>query len=303
MNIRFKFYLKSRSQNKAEAISLAENLEYYEENDFYIVKFESIYDEDLLKFCRLLASVKGSEVLIDDQEPIEALDFYKKVKCENKTICKGICKNVRLGNRAIDKFTLLNPITDGIMYTENGYLIDSIIDYLDETDDPNRFKLNKEMLLGDVKQKTELEGRLCDKFDLARLESEIKTLPDEIIYEEKDTEFPLDKILTSCELDDKMIAEDMIKCSKIISLNHSYVGLLKVKGENVLIQNFPDISTVLLVKYNLQEENLEEEREKPIIQKKGDWFAVKNSYMQLYFQLFDENPNVIEDKMKELRKL
>ena len=78
MNVRFKFYLKSRSQNKAEAISFAENLKPDEENDFYIIKFDSFHDENLLKLCRLLEGTKGSDVLIDDQEPIKASSFYSK---------------------------------------------------------------------------------------------------------------------------------------------------------------------------------------------------------------------------------
>ncbi|TXT62006.1 MAG: hypothetical protein BAJALOKI3v1_700027 [Promethearchaeota archaeon] len=100
MKVSLKYNSKSSGQYVPQANKLSESLEYEQEGKHYIVRFDDIDDPKLEKLYSYVSTLKGTAILLGNEEEISARDFFNVVKCESKLLCDGICKHGRIGNRS-----------------------------------------------------------------------------------------------------------------------------------------------------------------------------------------------------------
>ena len=319
MIVKFQFNSRSSGQNVPEAISLANNLNAKLENRFYVMEFDSPQDKNLQKLYQLVGGLKGSIITLDDGEPINASKFFNTVDCQEKLLCKGLCKHVRVGYYPIDQFliAIAPSIENGVLRTSSVEMIRNLSNFLEPINE-NHFKFNKELFLRHTIEETILENQFCDIFELNNLKVEIEKLPDEIeLTAREDMEFEegddlseeslLINFFASCEIDGKMNLSDIITCSKAISLLTQNGTLTRIHDSDVMIQSFPEIKQVILIKIIPQEVEMEDDKDKElevdIIKKEKEFFSIKNPTVEVYFQLYDENDSNIGERFKLLQRL
>ncbi|MBA7557951.1 hypothetical protein ES705_50735 [subsurface metagenome] len=107
-------------------------------------------------------------------------------------------------------------------------------DFLEMVEE-NRFRFNKDRFLEYFQRETEMQHKFCKKFKLEKTKKEIEKLPEEIQLvprEELDEyegrfgegfgrENVIKTILTHCNLSSKLSFNDVLQCSKAMSLLQS----------------------------------------------------------------------------------
>ncbi|MFX0141031.1 MAG: hypothetical protein ACFFDN_45755 [Candidatus Hodarchaeota archaeon] len=323
MKITFQFNSKSRGQNIPEALAIAERCGGIIENKFYKINFASPEDENFEKLFNLVGDLKGSSVHIDDGDPINARKFFYAVNCQNKLLCKGVCNHVQFGYFSLEQFDLNygDYIENGVLMVGDERMIQYLTDFLEPIDE-RRFKINKDSFLNYFIKETEMEAQFCSKFNLDIVKSEIEKLPNEIqlisreeyIERYEPEKFDIDNfiktILMNCEIDSKFSLEDILNCSKALTLLTGPSRENRIENSNVLVYSFPNIDKHVLLKINLFEEGDVSEREeeegeeiKDIITKENDLFCVKTSFYELYFQLFEKMSTKAEEAFNILKKI
>lgn len=319
MKVKFQFNSRSSGQSVPEAISLANNLRAKLENKFYVIEFDSPQDKNLQRLYQLVGGLKGSIITLDDGEPINASKFFNTINCQEKLLCKGICKHVRMGYYPIDQFLIsaTPSIENGVLHTSDVGMVRYLSNFLEPINE-NRFKFNKELFLRHAIEETILEIQFCDKFDVNNLKVEIERLPDEIeLITREDMEFEegeredlgegLINFFASCEIDNKMEISDIITCSKAISLLTQNGTLTRIHDSDVIIQSFPEINIVILMKIIPQEVEVGDDEDKEpgvdIIKKEKGFFSIKNPTAKVYFQIYNENDSNIGEHLKQLQQL
>ncbi|HEC39615.1 hypothetical protein LCGC14_1280900 [marine sediment metagenome] len=317
MRIEFKFNSKSSGQNVPEAIRLAEKHGAVIENKFYKINFESQENKDLKKLFELVGNLKGSAISVNGEESVVANKFFYAVNCPEKLLCKGICKHIGIGYNNIEDFLEKNSenIENGIFSTSDENLIRFMSDYLEDLGE-DKFKIDRDRFLEYFRIETEMEEKFCKKFDLTKVENEIEKLPKEIIlvpYEEIEEEYVfsevekmIEKILIHCEISSEMSFNDVLRCSKAVSLLFGRLISTVIEDTDVYIFSFPSLKQIILAKL-LFDEKLNEEQEEEelgyIITKVDNIFCASNPYSKLYFNLFNEDDPSIQEHFEKLKSL
>ncbi len=319
MRIEFKFNSKSSGQNVPEAIRLAEKLGGVIKDRFYKINFESPENKDLRKIFELVGNLKGSAISINGEEPVVAQKFFYAVNCPEKFLCKGICKHVLIGYDNIDEFMEKNSenTINGILSTSDQDLIRYMSDYLEVLGE-DKFRIDKTRFMEYLHIEIEMEKKFCENFDLIKVENEIEKLPkeinlvpyEEIEEDEYEEDFTVEKviqaILTHSDMSSEMSFNDVLLCSKTVSLLFRSIISTGVVDADVNIFSYPSLNQIILVKLlydkRIQEE-LDEEDPGYIITKVENIFCASNSYSKLYFILFNEDDHTIQEHFEKLKSL
>ena len=232
-------------------------------------------------------------------------------------LCKGICKHIGIGYNNIEDFLEKNSenIENGIFSTSDENLIRFMSDYLEDLGE-DKFKIDRDRFLEYFRIETEMEEKFCKKFDLTKVENEIEKLPKEIIlvpYEEIEEEYVfsevekmIEKILIHCEISSEMSFNDVLRCSKAVSLLFGRLISTVIEDTDVYIFSFPSLKQIILAKL-LFDEKLNEEQEEEelgyIITKVDNIFCASNPYSKLYFNLFNEDDPSIQEHFEKLKSL
>jgi len=113
-------------------------------------------------------------------------------------------------------------------------------------------------------------------------------------------------VLNNCVIDSKLSIEDILNCSKAISLLSFPTRGNMIQNTDVWVYSFPYIDKFILMKLNIHEHvpEITDDKEKiDVITKEKNLFYVKNSYLKLYFQVFDSNDPAAKDYYKILKNL
>ena len=76
MKIKFQFNARSSGQGVPEALTMAKKCGGVLENKFYVIEFNDPHDKNLGRLFNLVGNLKGSVILIDDGEPVNAVKFF-----------------------------------------------------------------------------------------------------------------------------------------------------------------------------------------------------------------------------------
>ncbi|MFX1504677.1 MAG: hypothetical protein ACFFDC_01060 [Promethearchaeota archaeon] len=318
MRIEFKFNSKSSGQNVPEAIRLAEKHNGIIEDRYYKINFDSPEEKDLKKLFELVGNLKGTAISVNGEEPVVAHKFFYAVNCPEKFLCKGVCRHVRIGYKNIEEFLEINSenIEDGVLSTSDDNLIRRMADFLEILGE-DKFQIDKSRFLEYFLLETEMEEKFCEKFNLTKIENEIEKLPKEIklvpseeIEEKFEDEFAFEKeiqrILTHSEISAKMAFEDVLHCSKAISLLFRGMISTGIEDEDVGIFSYPSLNQIILTKILFDEQVYDDQEELEIdyvITKADNFFCASNPYSKLYFKLFDEDDPSIQEYFEKIKKL
>jgi len=323
MKIKFQFNSKSSGQGVPEAISLAKKCGGYLDNKFYVIEFDDPKDRNLGKLFDLVGNLKGSVIMLDDGEPINAGQFFYAVYCQDKLLCKGICKHMRLEYYPVDEFTKahISDIEGDILKTSNTNLFRQLTDFLEPISD-TQFQFNKSLFLEFADSFLTMERQFCEKFDFDKFTEFIQTFPSKIelisseelefedTYEEQyEEEQGIAYILPECDIDNLLPFESIIRCSKAISLLSRFTKPSRISNSNISIYSYPEINKIIFVKLQVkdvnsyaEEQEVEEEKTYVIKDHQG-FFIVKNDLFELFFQIYEDSDPSIENQFKYLRNL
>ncbi len=318
MKINFKFNSKSSSQNIQEAKRLAEKCGGVLEGKLYSIDFDSFNDKDLEQLFFLIGHLKGSVITIDGSEPFNAAKLFNVVNCRDKLLCKGSCNHITFGYYPLAQFNLQYGayIKEGVLSTSDPSLITQISKFLDPIDDTH-FKVNKELYLKYLNEITELENQFCEKYDKEKIKEEIAKLPEkvELVSEERafeQEEYTGDdtiirQILSAAEIDDKFSFDEILDCSKSVSLLLNTVKGHYINNTDVLIYYHPYVNKFVLAKLKVLEDEFnnsdEEEEIADIITKEEGIYCIKDSYKELYFKAFDIQDGQAQKYYEFIRKM
>jgi len=288
MIIEFRFNSKSSGQNVPEAIRIAERCGGFIQDKFYKIKFDDPENKDLKKLFELVGNLKGTVIVMGDEEPVVAHKFFNAVNCPEKLLCKGTCRHVRLGYYDILSFLeyYSENIENNVFSTTEQVLITYLTDFLEELEE-NRFKLNKEVFLDYFKRETEMENKFCQKYNINKAQEAIDKLPDEIKLnpyeeppeyiekygeEELEVEDMIRTILAHCEISSKLTISEIIECSKAITYLITADAITPLENTDILISSFPESKQIIFAKLNFDEDfeqidELEDEEIKYIVTK------------------------------------
>ncbi len=314
LKITFQFNSRSSGQNVPAAKAIAEKCNGIIEDRFYKIQFDSPEDDNLKRLYELVGKLKGSQISIDDGEPISAPKIFNAVNCQSKLLCKGLCNHVLFGYYPINQIAEIytDYIEKGVLSISDERLIRRLSNFLVPIEE-NRFRINKELFLTHFQSETEMESILCPKYKLKKIESEIDKLPDEIILkpeeEEENLETFIKNILTNCEIDSDLPFEDILNCSKavfIILLCEG--GGIPLQNTDIYILSFPLIKDLnVLLKLIIPEDTpeLSEESElKKVVIKENDLYFIKTPLYRIYFQIFSDNDlSKADASFKQLKKI
>ena len=313
MNILFQFNSRSSGQNVPAAKAIANRCGGIIEDNSYKIQFSSPEDENLNQLYELVGNLKGSQISIDEGEPVDARKFFIAANCEQKLLCKGLCSHVRFGYYPLEQFLEQTGdfIEEGCFSVYEERVIQMLSNFLEPTGE-NRFKINKPLFLEYFNKQTEIEQRFCANFDFEKIKAEIEKLPNEIQLitreeytdryqpEEFDLVNWLKTFLVSCEIDSKLSFNEILECSETVGLILSASRPIGIENTDTLLYSFPYIKRFLLLKANIMEEGdnfeLEDEEEgeereevKPLIYKENDFYVVKTNFVELYFIAFKKS--------------
>ncbi len=322
MIIEFRFNSKSSGQNVPEAIRIALKCGGFIEDRFYKIKFDDPQDKNLKNLFALVGNLKGTAIILEDEEPVIARKFFNAVNCPEKLICKGTCQHVKFGYYDILDFLDAHSesIENNVFSTSEHNIIRYLSDFLEEVEE-NRFKVNKELFLNYFRQETDMENKFCKKYNIHKAQEAIQKLPDEIklipyeesqeylekYEEELDIESMIRGILRHSEISTELTIPEIIECSKTITyLITAY--FISLENSDVLISSFPELKLISFTKLILDEDyehidELEDEQMKYIVAKEKEFFCASNPFSKLYFRLFQEQDNTLKDKLEMLKKL
>lgn len=321
MKIKFQFNARSSGQGVPEALTLAKKCGGVLDNKFYVIEFDDPRDKNLVRLFKLVGSLKGSVILVNDGEPVNAVKFFSTVNCQDKLLCKGACKHFKLGYYHVDQFAQIHsPNIEGeVLKTSSPALFRFLSNFLEPIDD-NQFKFNKQLFLENANIELSMERQFCDKFDFSKFTDYVNNLPSEmelISAEELEDSYGeryeedqgIAYILSKCQLDNDLPFKTIVRCSKAISLLFRFTEPIRMSDSDISIYSFPEIDKIILVKLivseveSFSEEPANDEERTYIIKEKQGFFTVKNDAFELYFQIFEESNPDSEEYFKNLRKL
>ena len=323
MKVEFKFNSRSSGQNVPEAIRLAEKRGGYKEDKFYKVYFDSPEDMDLDKLFKLVGGLKGTAISLDGNEPVVAHKFFYAVNCQEKLICKGICRHLGFYCYNLDTFVdeHSDSIENDVFTTSEEHLITSLTSFLEMVEE-NKFRLNKTLFFEFFQEETEMERRFCNKYHLKNIETAIEKLPNEIKlvpeevedygeeFELEETEdrieYIISSILTESKLSSELPFKDILLCSKTVGLLQGGSSALTVEKTDIVVYSFPSINKVIIAKllvFSNSPDELEEDELSYTIKKQNEFFVTANPHSKLYFQLFEEDDAMLEGYFEKLRNI
>ncbi len=321
MKIKFKFNAKSSGQGVPEALTIANKCGGVLDNKFYVIEFDDPRDKKLGKLFNLVGNLKGSVILVNDGEPVNAVKFFSTVNCEDKLLCKGVCKHFKLGYYHVDQFAQIHsPNIEGeVLKTSSPALFRFLSNFLEPISD-NQFKFNKQLFLDNAKVELSIENQFCEKYDFSKFTDYVNALPSvmELIsteeltdsYEENyEEDQGIAYILPECDIDNKLPFNSIIRCSNAISLLSRFTKPSRLADSDITIYSFPEVKKIILVKLivneieSYAEEHDNEEEKTFIITEEQGFFTVKNDLFELNFQIYEESDPTIEDHYGILRKL
>ncbi len=323
MRIEFKFNSRSSGQGVPEAIKLAEKSGGIIVNKYYKINFDSSDDKNLRKLFELVGNLKGSAISLNGGGFVGARRFFYAVNCPEKLLCRGICRHVQFGYHDIHNFLDMNSenIENGIFSTSEENLIKYMTDFL-EMGEENQFVIDKKRFLEFFQIETEMEERFCEKYNIVKVEEELGKFPNEIKlvpYEEEqyDHEYHLEPkelgvenvaqtIIDYSKLSIELSSEEMIECSKALTLLISNGVPISVENADVVIYSFPLINKFILSKFVLisnYPDELDDEELNYIVKKDNVFFCASSSHSKLYFKLFDEDDSKIEEYFEILKEI
>jgi hypothetical protein len=324
MKIKFQFNARSSGQGVPEALTLAKKCGGVLDNKFYAIEFDDPRDKNLERLFNLVGNLKGSVILVDDGEPVNAVKFFYAVNCQDKLLCKGACKHLQLEYYSVDQFALAHSadIKGEVLQTSDPDLVRALSDYLEPISD-TLFKFDKQLFLDQANTSLAMEREFCEKFDFIKFTDYVNALPSEIelispeelpdAYEERYEEGQgIAYILPECDIDDKLPLDSILRCSKAISLLSRFTKPNRIANSDVTVYSFPELNKIIFVKLIVNEVESysdetngddEENEEILIITEEEGFFTVKSDLFELYFQIFGESDPNIEERLKKLRKL
>lgn len=324
MKIKFQFNARSSGQGVPEAINTAKKCDGVLENKFYVIEFDDPRDKKLGKLFNLVGNLKGSVILVNDGEPVNAVKFFSAVNCQDKLLCKGACKHFKLGYYYVDQFAQIHsPNIEGeVLKTSSPALFRFLSNFLEPIND-NQFKFNKQLFLDNANIELAIESQFCEKYDFSKFTDYVNNLPSEMelisaeeledSYKERyEEDQGIAYILPECDIDNKLRFESIVRCSKAISLLSRFTKPSRISDSDITLYSFPEVNKIILVKLIVNEvesypnepnDNEEGDEEPYIITEEEGFFTVKSDIFELYFQIFDESNPGIEEHFKNLRKL
>ena len=323
MKIKFQFNARSSGQGVPEALKIAKKCDGVLENKFYVIEFDDPRDKKLGKLFNLVGNLKGSVILVNDGDPVNAVRFFSAVNCQDKLLCKGACKHFKLGYYPVDQFTQMNsPYIKGeVLKTSNPTLFRLLSNFLEPISD-TQFKFNKQLFLDNANIELAMERQFCEKYDFSKFTNYVNTLPSvmELISAEElrnsnkeryEDEKGIAYILPECDIDNKLPFKSIIRCSNAISLLSRFTKPSRLVDSDIKIYSFPEVKKIIFVKllinklYTEEFENdeAEEDEESIIITEEEGFFTVKHDAFELHFQIFDDSDPHIEMDFKKLRSL
>lgn len=321
MKIKFQFNSRSRGQGVLEAINIAKKCGGVLDNKFYVIEFDNHRDKKLGRLYSLVGSLKGSVILVNDGEPINAVKFFSAVYCQDKLLCKGACRHFRLGFQYVDQFVQIHSpnIEDGVLKTSSPALFRFASNFLEPISD-NQFKFNKQFFLDSANIDLAMEKLFCEKYDFSKFTDYVDALPsvmelvsaddlqdfDEDLFED-DEDIAL--VLTESVIDNSLPFNSILRCSSAISLLSRFPKPSRIADSDIKIYSVPEVKKILLVKLivnenksSTEEHDNEEEMNFLITEEQG-FFMVKNELFELKFQIYEESDPTIEGQYRNLRKL
>jgi len=178
LKITFQFNSKLSEQGVHDSISIAQKCKGNLEGKLFKVRFDTPEDINLNKLIEFVGHLKGSLIIIDNEEGVVVSKFLNTFNCQNKLLCNGICDHATIGNHPLENFNIhySQNIENNVLTTENNRIISSLSNFLDEVE-PNHFKLNKELLIKNFLESTKFERKFCSKYNEQIIKSEIEKLP------------------------------------------------------------------------------------------------------------------------------
>ena len=321
MKIKFKFNAKSSGQGVPEAITIAKKCDGVLDNKFYVIEFDNPRDKKLGRLYGLVGNLKGSVILVNESESINAVKFFSAVFCQDKLLCKGACRHFKLGFQYVDHFAQINAssIEGDVLKTSSPALFRFASNFLEPISD-NQFKFNKQLFLDSANVDLAVEKQFCEKYDFSKFTDYVNALPSvmELIsadelqdsYEElfeDDEDIAL--VLTESVIDNTLPFNSILRCSSAISLLSRSPKPIRIADSDIKIYSFPEVKKILLVKLivneieSLTEEHDNEEEKNFLITEEQGFFIVKNELFELTFQIYEESDPAIEGQYRNLRKL
>ena len=325
MKIKFQFNARSSGQGVPEALTIANKCGGVLDNKFYVIEFDDPRDKNLDRLFNLVGNLKGSIIIINDGEPVNAVKFFYAVNCQDKLLCKGVCKHLPLGYYSVDQFAQAHAlnIKGEVLKASDPNLFRRLSNYLEPISD-NQFKFNKQLFLEHAIIELTMEKQFCEKYDFDKFTEYVNKLPSQIelispeeledAYEERyEKDQGIAYILPECDIDNNLPFESIIRCSKAISLISRFTKPSRVSDSDVTIYSFPELNKIIFVKLVIKEiksypeepNDIDEEKDEEtyIITEEEGFFTVKSDIFELYFQIFDESNPGIQEHFKNLSKI
>lgn len=283
--ILFEFNSRSSQRGVIAANQIAKRCGGVIIDSLYKIKFETPTDPELERLYGLVKNLKGTAMALENGEVIDPAKLFYAVKCERKIICRGICTHVSFGGLSVDQFIekYSNYIEDNVLYIFSEKLLLSIAEFLEPVGD-NKYKIKKSVFLEHFQAQADLEKRFCPNFNLFTITEEINKLPETLYFMDQDEfekkfgetrreEILLREILANYRIDSTLSTEEILTCSKAISLlSDSPRGSL-LQDIYIAIYSFPHINQYILLKIIEKEATLElANKEIPIFTKQNNLF-------------------------------
>lgn len=187
MKIIIRFVTRVTSPSIKDAIKIAKNCKYYIEGSEYYVHFDTS-DENLQKLLNIVGSWKTTRVFVDDEE-VNAKELQKVLFCPSKSLCKGICDNIRIGWRRLDEFLRKEKNEERLIgyrriliecntaFLDDEEIVNDFGPFLEEIE-KKKFRLEKDRLKEWINNEFSLELRYCEKINIEKILEIIDNLPD-----------------------------------------------------------------------------------------------------------------------------
>lgn len=178
MEIVAEFSSKSQAQGIPDAIKLAVKCGTVLEGKKYRLIFTNPKDKNLKK---LLALIEGRTLrLLIDGEKVGSYEFRRTFFCEERTLCKGICKHEFFIGGTLDEFLpkFKSRMREGMLPLRNEFELSDFLKFVEpDPETENRYVMDRDIITEYFTEKFDFERKYCDKFDQNKLDAIIQQLP------------------------------------------------------------------------------------------------------------------------------
>lgn len=179
MDFLIKFTEKPNFATKKVAIQFAKQCNYELIDGVYFVHFTEI-DSKLIKLLNFTRGWSTAEFIVE-QGKLDSSKVCNVLFCSMYETCTGVCEKVQLiPNYNLGFFVnrLWNYVNRGSFPNPRSYE-GQIIDakYVQKTDDPQIFQINKEIIIAEVKRQIKYPLIFCDKISERKCIEPIESLP------------------------------------------------------------------------------------------------------------------------------